>query len=98
MKASFLRAARNELKAAIEHYEQEREGLGEEFTREAENALERIVAFPLAWSALGRDVRRCRLNRFPYGLVYVIRDEEIKIVAVMHLHRKPGYWESRLDD
>jgi hypothetical protein len=34
--------------------------------------------------------------KFPYGLLYRIEPARIYIVAVMHLHRRPGYWRSRL--
>jgi hypothetical protein len=40
--------------------------------------------------------RRYRLRRFPYGLVYVETGSDIIILAVMHLHRRPGYWNERL--
>ncbi|HAK44654.1 MAG TPA: hypothetical protein DCO79_01865 [Spirochaeta sp.] len=33
---------------------------------------------------------------FPYGIIYSYSTEEIIIIAVMHLHRKPDYWKSRL--
>jgi hypothetical protein len=45
---------------------------------------------------LSANVWRCRVNRFPYGLVYEVSGEEIVIVAVMHLHRRPGYWRDRV--
>jgi hypothetical protein len=56
------------------------------------------LKFPKAGSLLTNDVRRCRTNKFPYGIVYMLEDNEhtIIIVAVMHLHREPGYWKDRL--
>ena len=30
---------------------------------------DRIERFPNAWQSLDEDVRRCRLARFPYGLI-----------------------------
>jgi hypothetical protein len=44
---------------------------------------------------MSADSRRCRFNRFPYGLVYQVIDDEILILAVMHLHRYPTYWDHR---
>jgi len=41
-------------------------------------------------------VRRALVNRFPYGVLYVDDHSELLIVAIMHLHREPGYWESRV--
>ena len=36
------------------------------------------------------------MRRFPYGLIYHVRDEMLLIVAVMHLHRHPDVWRDRL--
>ena len=98
MNYSFLEAARDELEEVTTHYEEQKEGLGEEFAQEVEKTIQRIVDFPEAWTQLAPDVRRCRTNRFPYGLVYTVQEGEILIVAVMHLRRKPGYWKDRLSE
>ena len=92
----FLEPAKEELEEAIAYYEQQREGLGEQFAEEVSKAIERILNHPQAWSQLSANIRRCRTKRFPYGIVYGVRGEDIIIVAVMHLHRKPRYWEDRL--
>ena len=42
------------------------------------------------------DVRCHQLHRFPYGIVYRVQSGHISIVAVMHLHRDPQYWENRI--
>ncbi len=33
--------------------------------------------------------------RFPYSLVYSVRPNEIRIVAVAHQKRRPFYWRAR---
>lgn len=38
-------------------------------------------------------VRREGVSGFPYGVVYVVRAEEIVILAYAHDRRRPGYWE-----
>lgn len=35
-------------------------------------------------------------DRFPYGMIYTIREQNVVVIAVMHLHREPGYWRSRI--
>jgi plasmid stabilization system protein ParE len=92
----FFEAAQEELEDAIRYYERQRAGLGDEFAEEVQKALDRIRNHPGAWTDLGDCVRRCRTDRFPYGLVYVVEGDEALIVAVMHLHRDPGYWRDRL--
>jgi plasmid stabilization system protein ParE len=68
----------------------------ESFEREFNAAVSRIIDFPTAFSRSSSHTRRCQLHRFPYGIVYRIRGEVITIIAVTHLHRRPGYWKDRL--
>ena len=46
--------------------------------------------------AIPPQVRRCLTRRFPYGIIYQIVDHEILIIAVMHLKRRPMYWQNRI--
>jgi toxin ParE2 len=70
--------------------------LGNAFLIEVLRAADRISGFPETWHPLDHDVRRCRLGRFPYGLIYTIDDGDILVLAVAHLHRRPDYWRDRL--
>lgn len=97
MKVDFLQPAQAELLAAITYYNLQSEGLGYEFAAEVKRTLGRIIQYPAAWSALSARTRRCRTNRFPYGIIYQVRGETILIVAVMHLHKHPDSWKSRLN-
>jgi hypothetical protein len=36
-------------------------------------------------------------KKFPYLLIYKVKEDCIFILAVAHGKRKPGYWESRDD-
>lgn len=58
--------------------------------------MDRVARNPEAWHPLGDGVRRCRLSRFPYGLIYAIDKDDIVVLAVAHLHRRPDYWRDRL--
>jgi plasmid stabilization system protein ParE len=87
------------LEAAFEWYEAARQGLGARFLDEFENGVRAIAATPHAWHPLGDGLRRFRLRRFPYGIIYLDRPEdteEIVIIAVAHLHRRPDYWRERV--
>jgi toxin ParE2 len=91
----FLTEAEAELDDAVAYYETQLAGLGAEFAVEIRAGLARIEEFPEAWQSLSRRIRRYRLNRFPYGILYAAVGDDIVVVAVMHLHRKPDYWETR---
>ena len=96
MEVQFLEAAEHEFVEAINWYNSESEGLGFEFSAEVRRTLVRISDFPQAWTPLSARTRRCRMNRFPYGVIYQIRDETILVVAIMHLHRNSMSWRKRL--
>ena len=95
MKFDFHPQAEAELLDAISYYEECEPGLGEEFSLEVFSTVQNILSYPEAWPALGEDVRRCLVNRFPYGVLYSIEPDRIYLLAVMHLHRHPDYWKNR---
>ena len=97
MRVSILPAAQAEIEEAAKWYEVAREGLAAEFLNEVDAGLRQVADFSHAWHPLSQRVRRYRLNRFPYGKVYQVRQEEVLIVAVAHLHRHPEYWRHRLE-
>lgn len=91
----FLRPAQREFAEAVHAYNLERAGLGDEFRDAVEEAVRHITEFPDAWHLLSGLLRRCRTRRFPYAIIYERGNEEILIVAVAHLRRKPNYWQPR---
>ncbi len=95
MKIVFLDPARNELDDAFDYYEHEQTGLGHRFVDEIVQSLKRISEYPESYQSISLYARRCLVNRFPYGIIYQIKETEILIVAIAHLHRKPDYWVSR---
>ena len=96
MKWRIEAAAQIEVDEAAAWYEAAREGLAAEFLDEFDAAVRRIAEFPHAWQPIGERMRQHRLNRFPYGIVYQVREDEIAILAVAHLHRRPRYWRDRI--
>lgn len=95
MTFSFHPDAEAEFYEAIDYYERCETGLGYDFSVEVYSTIQNILNNPTAWPILGKDIRRCLTNRFPYGIVYSVEPSEIFILAVMHLHRRPGYWKQR---
>lgn len=88
----FSSAALTELRAIV-YYEQSENGLGAAFLDEIEAAVSRILRYPAAWHQLSSRTRRCRTNRFPFGVIYQIRTDEILIASVMDLRRDPARWQ-----
>ncbi len=95
MSFSFHPEAEKEFNKAIDYYEDIEPGLGYDFALEVYSSINRSVDFPKAWAILEGDVRRSLVRRFPFGILYSEEKDGIFIVAVMHLHREPGYWKCR---
>ena len=93
--------AAQEFEEATLWYEARRPNLGRDFVAAVREAFARIAESPRAW-AFARDVpphlgvRKCVLRRFPYSVVYVELDDEIRVLAIAHGSRQPGFWRHRL--
>jgi len=53
------------------------------------------VAYPQAWPVFDDEIRRALVRRFSYGVLYSEEEDALLIIAVMNLHREPGYWKGR---
>lgn len=96
MAYDFHPDAKQELADAVAYYDNVSRELSDAFIEEVEQTLNRIEKFPEAWPQLSKNTRRCRTVSFPYGIVYTIKEQQISVVAVMHLQRKPNYWTNRI--
>ena len=97
MRLIFLFIARDELAEVKRFYNRQQQGLGDAFKREVEAAAKLILERPLAWQVEIEPARRFLLNQFPCKMVYVVRAEQIVVLAIMHQHRQPDYWVDRVD-
>ena len=92
----FHPEAEDEFTSAAQFYERQTEGLGLDFITTVQRTYERLLESPASGPPFGRRLRRLLVPKFPFGLLYRVEPERIYIIAVMHLHRQPGYWRSRL--
>lgn len=95
MNFSFHPDAEAEFFEAIDYYESCEQGLGYDFSIEIHSTIQYIINYPSAWPPFSGDIRRCLVNRFPYGVIYSIEGNDIFILAIMNLHREPNYWKER---
>ena len=95
MNYSFHPEAEIELNFAVDYYEECKVGLGAEFAYEVQKTIQRVLEYPTAWQKIDEDIRRCLTNRFPFGIIYYQKDNEVIVLAVMQLQREPHYWKER---
>ncbi len=93
--------ADREYRFAGRWYEWRREHLGIEFFDAVDATIDQIVALPRAGLLVrglppDLSVRRRAVTRFPYHVVYLEMATHVRILAVAHDRRKPGYWSDRL--
>lgn len=92
----FHPEAEAEMLSASVFYETQQKDLGKRFLASVQDVLNRIQVNPLLYSEIGDSVRRCLTTTFPFGVIFRIMPDQYVIIAVMHLHRDPGYWKSRV--
>ena len=92
---SFNSLAEAELNEAVVFYDLQVAGLGRDFLHAAERTIAGLLDFPESGAVVRGRVRRKLLPRFPYAILYRIRGDEIRILAVKHDSRRPTYWYGR---
>ncbi len=93
---AFHPEADAEYAEAAKYYAQIRPELGGRYYDEIEATIAAICAHPRQFLEFDPPARRSLSLRFPYAVVYVDQPDQVWIIAVMHLHREPGYWHARL--
>ena len=77
-------------------YELREPGLGDEFVAAVEATVARILKHPERWRQIEAGVRGCRMDGFPFVVIYRLREPRVQIVAVSHRSRLSGYGKGRV--
>jgi Plasmid stabilisation system protein. len=94
-RVSFHELAEIELNDVAIFFENEKEGLGLRFLAAMEAAVTHIQEHPQASPVIIKDTRRKTLRRFPYNIIYSIKPDRIRILAIASQKRRPFYWRDR---
>jgi toxin ParE1/3/4 len=88
--------AKAELLEAAAWYERQSRGLGGRFRSAVEEAVQRIHENPQFGPRYASTrFRYVLVHHFPYVIFYCKGDRVIRVMAVAHGRRKPGYWRNR---
>lgn len=77
-------------------YENQRDDLGFEFEASLENGFHVVVDNPLAFQEKYDHVRVHFVERFPYGIHYIIDQDCIRVFGVFHTSLDPINWKKRI--
>ena len=95
MRLIFHPEVKEEVKASYDWYQEQAEGLGDDFLNELEASYDAICELPTTWPKFKKGFRRFLLSKFPFSVIYQVSENTVYVVAIMHNSRKPGYWRNR---
>ncbi len=81
--------------SAFDWYQEQQLGLGNQFAQELVSSIDRIINSPRLYSELHIGIRRVLLHKFPYGIYYLLKEDQIIVLAVLHLSMNPDKWKMR---
>lgn len=90
------RAAEADIQEAYEYYEECRQGLGQDFILCIEASLDKITKIPNHYPVIHRNIHRILVKRFPFGIFFIVIENTIIVLAVMHGSRSPQRWKVRM--
>ncbi len=91
----FHDAARAELIDEIKYYASISPNLGERLANDIEQATRLASEFPDVGLPYKYGTRRVLPRKFPFSVVYLVRESEIYVLALAPFSRRPGYWRAR---
>jgi len=80
---------------AFSWYESRRLGLGKDFELCLEAGLNQIQRDPLLFQKRYKNLHIYFIDRFPYGIHYLIEQNSIKVLGIFHTSRNPAIWKIR---
>jgi plasmid stabilization system protein ParE len=90
-----LAEAVDELIDAKLWYDQRDSDAAIRFALAIDAAIDSISNNPTRWPSTRKNARRFVLRDFPFAVVYTFENSTVRIVAIAHARRRPGYWEDR---
>ena len=87
----FHPAAAQEVESTYDWYAARDPAVAHGFREELRRAIETVTSNPRTWPLYGDRARRYVFPRYPFSLVYILRGDDVEVVAVAHGRRRPGY-------
>ena len=81
-----------DLAAGFGYYEEQAQGLGEQFLSAVNSAFDAIERYPEMFARVHGEVRRALISRFPYAVFYRVESKRVVVLTVLHTARDPKVW------
>ncbi len=89
-KIVVLNIAANELDEALGFYESKKIGLGNSFLLEINSVYKQLVKTPFIFRKNNLGYREARVNKFPFLIIYEVKEGTIYISSIFHTSRNPN--------
>ena len=89
MRVTFHAAVQPDLNRILHHYDQISKSLGDEFWSELNGIIESLAANPSRYHPAVGDLRRAKLKRFPYHVLFRVLPDRVRITAIRHHKQNP---------
>jgi len=73
-------------------YESQRIGLGLDFELCLEAGLNQTQRYPFQYQQRYKNIRIHFIERFPYGIHYLVENETVYVIGIFHTHKNPNNW------
>jgi len=90
----------SDIEEAALWYEEREAGVGEAFVHEVRQAINTLKSNPLLYPLRHRrhPIRWVFPKRFPYRIVFVVKENIVTVLCVTHAKRRKRVWRDRLSD
>lgn len=97
MKIEIHELAAKEFDEAVEWYDIQSDGLGKRFKSEVLKQIKKVQKNPSWFLKEEENIHKAYIPKFPYKVLFTFDKDNIIVWAIAHMHRKPWYWQSRIN-
>lgn len=84
-----------DLISSIDYYNTQKPGLGDEFARNINSVFERIKNTPQHFPKEYKNMRKAKVNKFPFNIFFVEQENIAYIIGIFHASREPKILKER---
>lgn len=88
--------AKVDLLDTFQWYQDQAPDLGYDFKSCVDEVISKILENPRIYKQVFLDIRRAVIKSFPFGVFYMIEDQKIIVLGVLHARRDPLTWKNRI--
>ncbi len=90
--------AKDDIENSVEYYNEQQQGLGNEFLLEVKSVILRIENNPYQFPKVEKKARKANVSRFPFAVFFVVEGDFISVFSIFHLSRNPNIWKNKINN